>query len=190
MKKIITCIVSVMLVLSICIGLNVKAASKQAAKTTAVSSNKVEYYFPRAGQKPEPELVSLMSSAKSSLDVAIYSFTDANIANAIINDKKRGIAVRVISDKSESSVKSQKAILAKLKAAKIPIKINRHPGLMHLKMTIVDKSVATTGSFNYTTAAETENDEVFVVLKNVTVAKDFDSEFSAMWNDSRNYSNY
>jgi len=150
----------------------------------------VQYYFPRAGQAPEPVLVSIISSAKKTLDIAIYSITDQAIGNAIIADKKRGVVVRIISDKTESGNKYQKALLTTLKNAKIPIKINSHSGLMHMKVTIVDNSVVTTGSFNYSNAAETTNDEVFVVLNNSTEAKDFDNEFVSMWNNTSKFKNF
>jgi phosphatidylserine/phosphatidylglycerophosphate/cardiolipin synthase-like enzyme len=191
MKKIITGVLASLLIFT-SLGVNVNAATKSTIKSVKLSSSisTVQYYFPRAGQAPEPVLVSLINSAKTSVDMAIYSFTDTNIANAIIKDKKRGITVRVMSDKEESTNSYQKAVLTSLKKAGIPVKINKHSGLMHLKVTIVDKATATTGSFNYTKAAETENDEVFVVLKDATVAKNFDNEFSTMWNDTKNYSNY
>jgi phosphatidylserine/phosphatidylglycerophosphate/cardiolipin synthase-like enzyme len=192
MKKIITGVLAGLLIVS-SLGVSVSAATKPVTKSVKPSSNSsstVQYYFPRAGQAPEPVLISLINSAKTSVDMAIYSFTDANIANALIKDEKRGVKVKLMSDKEESANSYQKALLATLKKSGIPIKINKHSGVMHLKVTIVDNKTATTGSFNYTKAAETENDEVFVVLNNATVAKDFDSEFNTMWNDTKNYSNY
>jgi phosphatidylserine/phosphatidylglycerophosphate/cardiolipin synthase-like enzyme len=192
MKKIITGVLAGLLIIS-SLGVTVSAAAKPATKPvkpSSTSTSTVQYYFPRAGQAPEPVLISLIDSAKTSVDMAIYSFTDTNIANALIKDEKRGVKVKLMSDKEESANSYQKALLATLKKSGIPIKINKHSGVMHLKVTIVDNKTATTGSFNYTKAAETENDEVFVVLNNATVAKDFDSEFNTMWNDTRNYSNY
>jgi phosphatidylserine/phosphatidylglycerophosphate/cardiolipin synthase-like enzyme len=61
---------------------------------------------------------------------------------------------------------------------------------LYFPVNIIDKATATTGSFNYTKGAETKNDEVFVVLKNATIAKDFDSEFVTMWKDTGAYKNY
>lgn len=155
-----------------------------------ISDNEVQYYFPRADQKPEPVLVKMIGSAKSSLDMAIYSFTETNVASALIEAKKRGVAVRVISDRECSQEQSQKKLLNLLKSAGVPVKVNSHAGLMHLKMTIADRQIVTTGSYNYTYSAETENDEVFVVMKNDKAAGDFDNEFSQMWNDVRNYKNF
>lgn len=162
----------------------------QSTDTPKTGSSSIEYYFPRGGQPPEPVLVNIINSSKKSLDIAIYSFTDTKIASAIVSAKKRGVVVRVISDKECSAESSQKKVLKLLENANIPIKINKHSGLMHLKVTIADQSIATTGSFNYTKAAENENDEVFVVLRDVNAAKTFESQFLRMWNDSKGFVNY
>jgi len=155
-----------------------------------ISSDSVKYYFPRDGQQPEPVLVGIMNNAQQTLDVAIYSITDQRIADAMISAEKRGVTVRMITDASESATSSQKALLATVKAAGIPIKINTHSGIMHLKVTIADGDIATTGSFNYTKAAENENDEVFVVLSDNTAAADFESQFNRMWNDTSGFEDY
>ena len=188
MKKIVIGVASAFLACSIIAGTVATASSMK--PMTSTSNVSMEYYFPRAGQAPEPVLLNLIKSAKSSVDMAIYSFTDTDISSALIAEKKKGITVRVITDRTEASGKYQKALLATLKKAGIPVKINSHSGLMHLKVTIVDKGTATTGSFNYTKGAETENDEVFVVVNNSTVAKNFDSEFVTMWNDTKDYKSY
>jgi phosphatidylserine/phosphatidylglycerophosphate/cardiolipin synthase-like enzyme len=192
MKKFVTGLSAVLLACAIEIGATSFTAEPYASATSSASSssNTIEYYFPRAEQDPKTALIDVIDSAKSSLDVAIYSFTDTDIANAMAADKKRGVTVRVVTDKTESGTKYQKAALKILKSAGIPIKINKHSGLMHLKVTIADKIVATTGSFNYTKAAETKNDEVFVVLNDAVTAKDFESEFSTMWADTKAYADY
>jgi len=61
---------------------------------------------------------------------------------------------------------------------------------MHLKVSIIDNRIATTGSYNYTTAAMDENDGVFVVLNDVKAAQDFDTQFVRMWNDTKDFTNY
>lgn len=161
-----------------------------AASGQGSSNITVQYYFPRAGQKPEPVLVNMIGSAKSSIDVAVYSFTDRDIADALIDAKKRGVAVRVISDRECSQERSQEKLLTSLKHTGIPVKVNSHAGLMHLKVTITDQAAVATGSFNYTYSAESENDEAFVVLNDKKAAGDFKNEFSCMWNDKQNYRDF
>lgn len=168
--------------------LQTKASSAQQEEGSA--SGTAAYYFPRAGQKAQPELLKIIGSAKKTLDVAIYCLTDPQVADAIVQAKKRSVTVRVLTDHDQSTVKDQKALLNSIKKAGIPIKMNSHSGIMHLKVTIADASVVTTGSYNYTKAANTINDEVFVVLNSASAAADFEKEFNRMWSDTKGYKNY
>ncbi len=81
-------------------------------------------------------------------------------------------------------------MLKSLVKAGIPVKIDTHSGLMHLKVTIADGKIATTGSYNYTKSAEETNDEVFVVLRDEKAAQDFGTEFEKMWNDPKSFRNF
>lgn len=156
----------------------------------AATNDQIQYAFTQADQHPEKMLVDVITSAKSNLDIAIYSLTQKDIVAAILDAKKRGVAVRVITDQTEAKTKSQAEALKKLKAAGIPIKQNKHSGLMHLKVTIADKSVLTTGSFNYTAAASTTNDEVLMVVHDAKMAADWDTQFERMWNDTKGFEDY
>lgn len=170
----------------------ISGTANAGATSGAPGSNtaKVEYYFPRAGQKAQPQLISIINASHNTLDIAIYSLTDSEIGTAITQAHERGVTVRLITDREQSSGQYQKALLKKLVKAGIPVKINSHSGLMHLKVTVADQKIATTGSYNYTKSAEKTNDEVFVVLHDEKAAKDFDTEFETMWNDTKNFRNY
>lgn len=150
-------------------------------------SNDTKYYFTQAGQYPEKALIDVIDSSKESLDIAIYSITHPDIVSAIKAAKKRGVSVRLITDKTESKGKAELEALKLLGSAGIPIKINKHSGLMHLKVTIADKKVVTTGSYNYSKAASTTNDEVLVVISNESAAKNFFEQFDRMWNDTKGF---
>lgn len=150
----------------------------------------IQYYFSQEDQPPDVQLIKLIDLARSTLDIAIYSLTKPNIADSIIRAKKRGVTVRIISDAIQSHGKKQKIALDTLALAKIPIKINLHSGLMHLKMTIVDSKICTTGSFNYSTAAVKSNDEVFLIIRDDKIAKEWAKEFGKMWRDNDRFEDY
>ena len=67
----------------------------------AIDSN-VSYYFARQTPNVDQQLIKVIDSSKSTLDIAIYSLTKKSIVNAIINAKNRGINVEVITDKIKS----------------------------------------------------------------------------------------
>lgn len=166
------------------------AATAPAKESATTNSNIIQYAFTQAKQHPETLLEDVIKSSKETLDIAIYSLTKKDIVDAIAAAKKRGVMVRIITDKTEASSRTQSEALATLKALGIPIKVNTHSGLMHLKVTIADKAVITTGSFNYTQAAATTNDEVLVVMKDRAIAADWEGQFERMWNDGKGFSSY
>ncbi|RDV80753.1 phospholipase D family protein [Ammonifex thiophilus] len=147
----------------------------------------MEVYFPRAGQDPAPVLCGLIERAQSSCDVAIYSLTHPDIVKALVQAHKRGVKVRVITDREQAQGNVQKHAVNTLLLAGVPVKVNTHPGLMHLKMTVIDGKVATTGSYNYTKAASEKNDEMFVVVKDPGFVKSCQAEFDRMWADTRDF---
>jgi hypothetical protein len=160
------------------------------AKTATVSQaevSNVEWSFTQAGQHPERQLIQVMDSAQKSLDIAIYSLTYPDIVEAIKKAKQRGVEVRLITDSIQSGGKTQKEALKLLGSAAIPIKMNTHSGLMHLKMTVADGKIGTTGSFNYTKSASTTNDEMLVVFRNEAVAQSFETQFERMWSDTKGF---
>lgn len=152
-----------------------------------VQQPQIDYAFTQEKQHPEKLLIDVISGAKSSLDISIYSLTSQDILTSIIDAKKRGVVVRIITDQQESKTKTQAEKLKQLQVVGIPVKYNTHKGLMHLKVTVSDKSIVTTGSFNYSDAAVTINDEVLLVIHDAKIAQDWSTEFEKMWNDKTNF---
>ncbi|WP_026884357.1 phospholipase D-like domain-containing protein [Clostridium akagii] len=183
-KKIVSLTLCAVLFLSGC------SSSKQVAVAYNGGSSMVQYYFTKNNDQPEKALINVINSSRSSLDLAIYDITKEDIVKAVLYAKKRGIQVRVITDKVESNTKSESGVLEIFKENGIQVKVNSHSGLMHMKVTIVDNNIVTTGSYNYTAQASTKNDEVLVVLKDSSSAKDFEDQFEKMWDDNNDFQDY
>jgi len=162
--------------------------SEVAVPATPATGDSIQYVFSQDAP-PDGPLVKEINTAQKTLDVAIYSITRKDITEAIVDVEKRGVKVRLITDRQESENKSQSRILKTIKKAGIPIKENTHKGLMHLKVSIVDGKTVTTGSFNYTTAATVYNDEVLVIIHNLQIAGAWEGEFERMWNDNSRFEN-
>jgi len=172
---------------------NVQAISKNDVAVPTENSqtdSQIETYFTKKNGDLDEILIKEINGTQKTLNIAIYSLTKENIADAILEAKKRGVDVKVITDKLESKSKFQKAILDKLKTNSIPVKINSHAGLMHLKLSIVDDKTVLGGSYNYTANATKENDENLIVMRNSNIVSDYSTEFNAMWSNTSDYSNY
>ena len=155
-----------------------------AVKTTepsSITSNQISTYFTKAGNHPEQALANLYDTSKDTLDIAAYSLTYPAIVKAITDAKKRGVSVRVITDHQQASGKSQVVAVDTLILNGITVKENDYSGLMHLKMSIVDGKVATTGSFNYSANAAENNEEMLVVISEPQFVQRCVDEFNRMW---------
>ncbi len=161
--------------------------SAREASNADLKDGQVEWAFTQADQHPEKKLIEVIDGASETLDIAIYSLTYPDIVQAIKNAASRGVKVRIITDRIQSGGKTQKEALKLLGSAGIPLKINSHSGLMHLKMTVADGEVATTGSFNYSKSASTTNDEIFMAFRDAEIARSFSERFEAMWNDDKDF---
>lgn len=186
-KRLFSIMFLILFSLTLISGCSNKTATDQNNYKDVPSSSNLSVYFPKAGQDPAPILTGLYDKADSHIDVAIYSLTHPEIVKALVNAKKRNVNIRIITDKTEAKNKYQSHALNTLMLAGIPVKVNVHSGLMHLKLSIIDGKIATTGSYNYTNSASKRNDEMLVVSKDLTFTKTCQQEFDQMWNDNSNY---
>ncbi len=154
--------------------------------TVSAEAATVEIYYAPEDQ-PGDRLVSLYDKARRYIYVAVYGLTYPPVVKALVAARKRGVDVRVISDREKLNDPKQRAALETLHLAGIPIQINRHDGLMHLKQVVVDDEVNTSGSMNQTTSGHRYNDErLDIITDPVTSAKARD-KFLAMWKDTTRY---
>lgn len=180
------CILSGLLLTS-CGADNTSAAGQSADHI----ADNIQYAFThKAGEHPDKLLEHVMDQADHTLDIAIYSLTNYDIVDSIRDAAKRGVKVRVITDSEESKNAAEAKELKYLQSYHIPIKINHHRGLMHLKVTIADRSVFTTGSFNYSYSAAHDNNEVLMVMKDRQLAEQWDDYFNQLWNDQARFVKY
>lgn len=134
----------------------------------------------------EQVVVDTVNSAQHSIDVAAYSFTSKAIARALVMAARRGVAVRVVMDRSQQTARYSSATF--LANMQVPIRIDSHYAIMHNKFMVVDGETLETGSFNYTASAAERNAENVLVLRNEPqVAAIYEREWNRLWNESRPY---
>jgi len=124
-------------------------------------------------------LIGFIDKCETSIDVAVYSLTHDELANALIRAKGRGVAIRVLIDKVQAA--SRYADDEKLEEAGIEVVRDTKAGAMHNKFMIGDNSAVGTGSFNWTKNADENNAENFVIVRLLYVVKEFQEEFDALW---------
>jgi phosphatidylserine/phosphatidylglycerophosphate/cardiolipin synthase-like enzyme len=120
------------------------------------------YYFsPQGGI--EQALVAAIRAAKTSVDIAMFSFYSRNIADALLEAKNRGVAVRLVLDQSQAGLAKldnwfsfhgfEMVLLAGPNEPWEEIADPKYEK-MHHKFMVVDGKLLFNGSFNYSPNAE------------------------------------
>lgn len=148
--------------------------------TMNVFAGNIGVYFSPSGGCDQALVLALNACVKTA-DLAIYSINHPDVRDAILSASKRGIAIRMVCDATEAAGKNSatKALLA----AGIPLHIQHGSGggIMHMKMAILDGTLVTCGSYNWTTRATNNNDEIEMVINDVDVAAACEKKFELLW---------
>lgn len=143
------------------------------------------YYGP--DDAPLNRLTTLYQHATRYLYVAVYGLTSPRAVEAMVAAKKRGVDVRLITDLQRIEDAKQRTAIHTLHLAGIPILVNQHDGLMHLKQVVIDDDVNVSGSMNHTTSGNRYNDERLDVITDHVITAKAREKFLAMWNDRTRY---
>ena len=106
----------------------------------------------------EKKIIELIEQSKEYIDVSVYSINNKKLVDALIRAHRRGIRLRVLTDKVQAAGKSSK--IWDLIAAGFPLRVHTHKRIMHTKVAIYDGKSVSSGSFNWTEPAVHKNEEV------------------------------
>ncbi|MFA6118601.1 MAG: phospholipase D-like domain-containing protein [Parachlamydiales bacterium] len=135
--------------------------------TSYVGDQKIDVWLlPDSQDKAINRLRELIGSAKSSIEVAMFTFTHPALTESLIEAKKRGLNVKVAIDFQSKNGASKKAI-ENLKNNNIEIYFNQDSKLCHHKYILLDNNTFVCGSANWTKAAFKNNYDCFVILYNL-----------------------
>lgn len=157
---------------------------KQRKHSSSRSNPLMESAFNESNHSPKWLLEQSMSQAKETLDIAIYNFDDAAIAESLTKAKHRGLHIRVLIDETKATKKKVKQLLSQLTKNGIPVR-RYATEKMHLKMTIIDQTTLVIGSFNYTYASVNENIEQLFKVSNRSEALKWTAVFNELWDLSQ-----
>lgn len=139
----------------------------------------------------EKLLTALIDHEQESIKIAIFSFTNAAIAQALIRACERKIAIEMIVDASCIKDRFNKLELLKTEGIKpyvyYPTSNALINDIMHNKFVIFKKNVGQksllwTGSFNFTKSAQMKNQENVVILDDTHIIDRFEKQFELIKN--------
>ncbi len=173
-----------------CIGLLVCLATMVSLGASHVASAMTLDVWYSPEDEPLKHVVQMYDHATRYIFVAVYGLTSPLAVKALVEAKKRGIDVRVLTDRERVNDEKQQAAVATLRLAGIPVKVNQHDGLMHLKQVVVDDEVNMNGSMNHTTSGNRYNDERLDVIRDHATSVKAREKFLSMWKDETRFSEW
>lgn len=151
-----------------------------------VSAASIEvWYSPE--DEPLRKIAQIYEQATRYIFVAVYGLTSPIVVKALLNARKHGVDVRVITDRERLNDPNQRRAVSALREAGIPVMINRHDGLMHLKQVVADDEVTASGSMNHTTSGNRYNDERLDVIRDHSITVKAREKFLSMWKDQERF---
>lgn len=109
-------------------------------------------------------IVREIESAKKHIRVQAHFFTCRVIAEALIDAADRGVKCEMLVDKSQ--VGQRWAKLPELAKGGVKIHVDKKHATANNKIMLIDKTTIITGSYNFTRAADKENAENVLIIKN------------------------
>jgi len=142
-------------------------------------------------------LLYLIAQETKSIRIAMFTFTENKLAQALVDAKLRGVQVEVVVD--QSNVYSRYNKLSLLHQGDVKLFVysghcmqKNIPSLMHNKFilfekNILGKSLVWTGSFNFTRAAHRNNQENVLVLDDDLFVTKYGKKFEQLKECSDHY---
>ena len=136
------------------------------------------------GTNLERSELAQLETATRSVDVAMYSFTDRELAEELVGLVRRGVRVRVYRDREQFQQEAQWSgvnTTGILLAGGVEVRVKGGRDLMHLKSYAVDGRLLRTGSANWSpTGLKRQDNDVRYEVSAEAVER-FEAKFAEMW---------
>jgi phosphatidylserine/phosphatidylglycerophosphate/cardiolipin synthase-like enzyme len=149
-----------------------------------VEGTEIELYFSPDDGTIE-RLIELVQDAQDEILFMAFSFTDDDLAQAILNRAGEGIVVAGVFDKSQA-LSNAGGEYTRLMENGIAVRLDGNRYGMHHKVIIIDKRIVVTGSYNFSSNARTRNDENTLILHSSEIAEIYVEEFDRVWEIAEN----
>ncbi|HET6596987.1 MAG TPA: phospholipase D-like domain-containing protein [Anaerolineales bacterium] len=156
-----------------------KSPSTLDQQVVTLNGSRIVVVFTSEDPALENAIVPIVQSAKQSIRFLTFSFTDYPLADAMSQRFKAGVDVAGVFEKVGSETEA--AELRTLMCRSVPVKQDGNPGFLHHKVIVVDERIVITGSLNFSTNAEENNDENVIIIDNPDIARLYLQEFDRVW---------
>jgi len=133
--------------------------------------------------------MEMLHTARVSVDVAMYSFTDRELAEELARLARSGVQIRVYRDSGQYEQESQRELSTSeiLLAAGVQVRVKESRDLMHLKSYAIDGALLRTGSANWSLTGLKRQDNDLRYEVDPALVKLFQARFAEMWDRPGNF---
>ena len=168
------------------------------SSAASLPSDRISVYFSWQDRNLEEVLVALYREVQKGgyIWIITSSLTHPALGHALVEARKRGVDVKLISDRRMLDTKRDEIAMYNLKASGIPIKVNQFSGALQLEASIVDDRYLVVGSYNYGSTeirsplgVRVDEQNLLVIPTGVDklILQRYKDEFQRMWNDQKSY---
>lgn len=159
--------------------------SVAAAGTVAAATG--IYLADSPGANLERLEMNSLAQTRNTLDVAMYSFTDLELADELAKLEQRGVRVRVYRDREQYDEEESRSrggretATAILVNAGVAVKVKRSAVLMHMESYAQDGVFLRSGSANWSPTGLKRQDNDVMYMRSPKAAQQFEAKFESMW---------
>ncbi len=154
------------------------------------------FLMPKEQKIALKRLIKSLENAQQEISIAIYSFTNREIAKAIRDSASKGVRISIIYDEEANEPKNQNSTigyLAKFKNIDVctlrgrASKNGKYFGIMHMKLAIIDQQEMFIGSANWSKNAFENSYETLFITDNKEIIQKSNDYFKEMKQDCKSY---
>jgi len=124
------------------------------------------------------KVINAVEKANTSVHFMAFSFTDDDLANAMITNANRGVVIEgIFESRGANTEYSECNTLLK---QGFDIRLDGNPYTFHHKVIIVDEQFVIFGSFNFSASADKNNDENLLIWYDPQLAQLFEQQYQIM----------
>ena|GEM_PF-394375 len=132
----------------------------------------------------EEKLIELIDNATTSLKFLIFTFTDQEIADALLRAKERGVEIYGVFDKDQDDYQEYSKYDYLLENG-LDVKLYSGDYKLHDKVIIIDNHTVVTGSYNFTESANSKNSENSLIIYDEDISQNYIEEFDKIYQEAK-----
>jgi phosphatidylserine/phosphatidylglycerophosphate/cardiolipin synthase-like enzyme len=149
--------------------------------TVTAGGARIENYFAPNGQVAA-HIEDALAGAARSIYFMAFAFTRRDFGQTLLDQAAAGLDVRGVFE-SEQLAAGGDTVWKMLNSGGMAEDIRRdgNPKNMHNKVFVIDQSIVVTGSYNFSSAAENDNDENALIIHDPQIAAAYYAQWERIW---------